>query len=63
MVAGVAAPNNTRTEIVDKLNKEINAALNDPRMQARLNDLGGTPLMGSPDDFGKLIAGDTEKWG
>jgi tripartite-type tricarboxylate transporter receptor subunit TctC len=60
---GVAAPNNTRTEIVDKLNKEINAALNDPRMQARLNDLGGTPLMGSPDDFGKLIAGDTEKWG
>ncbi len=60
---GVAAPKNTPTEIVDKLNKEINAALNDRKMHARLYDLGGTPLMGSPADFGKLIADETEKWG
>jgi tripartite-type tricarboxylate transporter receptor subunit TctC len=49
--------------IVDKLNKEINAALDDPKMKARLADLGGTPLLGSPADFGKLIAEETEKWG
>jgi tripartite-type tricarboxylate transporter receptor subunit TctC len=49
--------------IVDKLNKEINAALADPKMKARLADLGGTPLLGSPADFGKLIAEETEKWG
>jgi tripartite-type tricarboxylate transporter receptor subunit TctC len=49
-------------DIVDKLNKEINAALADPRMKGRLADLGGTPLTGSPADFGKLIAEETEKW-
>jgi tripartite-type tricarboxylate transporter receptor subunit TctC len=61
-VYGVGAPRNTRAEIVDKLNKEINAGLADPRMKARLADLGGTVLRGSPADFGKLIAEETEKW-
>src|SRR5262245_28087256 len=60
---GIGAPKNTPTEIVDKLNKEINAALADPKMKARLADLGGTPLLSSPADFGKLIAEETEKWG
>ena len=60
---GIGAPKATPTEIVDKLNKEINAALADPKMKARLADLGGTPLLGSPADFGKLIADETEKWG
>jgi tripartite-type tricarboxylate transporter receptor subunit TctC len=50
-------------EIVDKLNKEINEALGDPRMKARLADMGGTALAGSPADFGKLIVEETEKWG
>ena len=50
-------------EIVDKLNKEINAALGDPKMKARLADMGGTALAGSPADFGKLIVEETEKWG
>ena len=45
------------------LNKEINASLADPKLQARLADLGGTPLVGPPADFGKLIAEETEKWG
>ena len=60
---GIGAPKSTPPEIVDKLNKEINAALADPKMKARLADLGGTPLLGSPADFAKLIADDTEKWG
>ena len=60
---GVGAPKNTSTEIVDKLNKEVNAALDDPKMKARLANLGGTVLAGSPADFGKLIAEETEKWG
>jgi len=59
---GVGAPRHTPAEIVNKLNKEINAALADPKMKARLADLGGTPLIGSPADFGKLIAEETEKW-
>ena len=59
---GVGAPRSTPDEIVDKLNKEINAALADPRMKARLADLGGTVLQGSPTDFAKLIADDTQKW-
>src|SRR5262249_21307565 len=59
---GVGAPKNTSTEIVDKLNKEVNAALDDPKMKARLANLGGTVLAGSPADFGKLIAEETEKW-
>ena len=54
---------NTPAEIIDKLNKEINAALADPTMKARLADLGGTVLAGSPADFAKLIADETEKWG
>ena len=60
---GIGAPKNTPVEIVDKLNNEINAALADPNMKARLADLGGTVLAGSPADFGKLIAEETEKWG
>ena len=59
---GIGAPKNTPAEIVDKLNKEINAGLADPKMKARLADLGGTVLPGSPADFGKLIADETEKW-
>jgi tripartite-type tricarboxylate transporter receptor subunit TctC len=60
---GVGAPRNTPLEIIDKLNKEINAALDDPKMKAHLADLGGTVLAGSPTDFGKMIAEETEKWG
>ena len=60
---GIGAPKNTPVEIVDKLNKEINAGLADPNMKARLADLGGTVLTGSPADFGNLIDEETEKWG
>jgi tripartite-type tricarboxylate transporter receptor subunit TctC len=60
---GVGARKNTPAEIIDKLNKEINAGLPDPKMKARLAELGSTALAGSPADFGKLIADDTEKWG
>jgi tripartite-type tricarboxylate transporter receptor subunit TctC len=60
---GIGAPNKTPAEIIDKLNKEINAGLADPTLKARLADLGGTPLSGSPADFGKLIADEIEKWG
>jgi tripartite-type tricarboxylate transporter receptor subunit TctC len=49
--------------VVDKLNAEINAGLAAPQLKARLTDLGSTPLMGSPTDFGKLIVEETEKWG
>jgi tripartite-type tricarboxylate transporter receptor subunit TctC len=59
---GVGAPRNVPSEIVEKLNKEINACLADPNIKARLADLGGTPLLGSPADFGKLMADETEKW-
>ena len=59
---GIGAPRNTPVEIIDKLNKEINAALADPTMKSRLAELGGTVLPGSPADFGKLIADETEKW-
>ena len=59
---GIGAPKETPAEIVDKLNKEINAGLVDAKMKARLADLGGTPLVVSPADFGRLIADDTEKW-
>ena len=61
-VYGLGAPKNTPTEIIDKLNREINAALADPNMKARLADLGGTVLSGTPADFGKLIADETEEW-
>ena len=60
---GVGAPKNTPAEIIDKLNKEINAGLADPKIKARVADMGGTVLAGSPADFGKLIADETEKWG
>jgi len=60
---GVGAPKNTPPQIIDKLNKEINAGLADPKLKARLADLGGTVLPGSPADFGKHIAEETEKWG
>jgi tripartite-type tricarboxylate transporter receptor subunit TctC len=59
---GIGVPRNTPADIVDKLNKEINAALADSRMKARLADLGGTVLPGSAADFGKFIADETEKW-
>jgi tripartite-type tricarboxylate transporter receptor subunit TctC len=60
---GVGAPKATPAEIVEKLNEEIKASLADPKLQARLADLGGTVMMGSPPDFGKFIADETEKWG
>ncbi len=60
---GVGAPRNTSTEIVDKLNAEINASLADSKIKARLTELGGTAFPGSPGDFAKLITAETEKWG
>jgi len=60
---GIGAPKNTPAEIVDKLNKEINAALADPKIKARFVDLGGTVLAGSPAEFERLLAAETEKWG
>ena len=59
---GLGAPKGTPAEIVDKLNKEVNAALADPMIKMRLADLGGAVLPGSPADFGKLIADETDKW-
>jgi tripartite-type tricarboxylate transporter receptor subunit TctC len=59
---GLGVPMNTSRQIIDKLNKEINDGLADPKMKARLAGLGGTPLSGSPTDFGKLVARETEKW-
>jgi tripartite-type tricarboxylate transporter receptor subunit TctC len=59
---GVGAPKNTSREIIEKLNKEINAGLADPTIKARLADLGVVTMAGSPGDFGKLIADETEKW-
>jgi tripartite-type tricarboxylate transporter receptor subunit TctC len=60
---GVGAPKNTPAEIIAKLNNEINTGLADPKLKVRLADLGGTVIAGSPADFGKLIADETEKWG
>ncbi len=60
---GIAAPKATPAEIVDRLNKEINASFADAKIKARLADLGGPPLAGSPTDFRKLIGDETEKWG
>jgi tripartite-type tricarboxylate transporter receptor subunit TctC len=59
---GIGAPKDTPVQIIDRLNREINACLADPRMKARLTDLGGIVLSGSPADFGKHIAEETEKW-
>ncbi len=60
---GVGAPKNTPVEIIDRLNKEINAVLADPRMKTRVADMGATLVAGSPAEFGKLVADETEKWG
>jgi len=59
---GMGAPKKTPPEIIEKLNKEINAVLAEPGMKAKLIDLGGEPLIGSPEDFGKMIVAETEKW-
>jgi tripartite-type tricarboxylate transporter receptor subunit TctC len=59
---GIVAPKNTPVEIVDRLNREVNAAFADPKIRARLADFGGLPLPGSPADFGKFIADETDKW-
>lgn len=59
---GLGVPKSTPAAIVDRLNKEVNQALNDPRIKARVAELGGVGLGGSPTDFGTLIAEDTEKW-
>ena len=60
---GIGAPKNTSAEIVEKLNKEINAGLADPKLKARIADLGAMVFAGSPANFGKFIADETEKWG
>ena len=62
-VTGIGVPKNTPAEVIDTLNKAINAAFADPTMKARLADTGGAALPGSPADFEKLIAGEIEKWG
>jgi tripartite-type tricarboxylate transporter receptor subunit TctC len=62
LMYGLGVPKNTTAEIVDKLNKEVNAGLADPNVKARLAGLDGALLGGSPADFGKLIAEETEKW-
>jgi tripartite-type tricarboxylate transporter receptor subunit TctC len=62
-VLGIGAPRNTPAEIVDKLNREVNAALADPRIQTRFADLGGTPLPLTPAEYGRILADETEKWG
>jgi tripartite-type tricarboxylate transporter receptor subunit TctC len=59
---GLGAPKGTPAEVVDKLNAAVNAGLADPKLKARLADLGGTMLVGTPAEFGKLIAEETEKW-
>jgi len=58
----MGAPKKTPAEIVEKLNREINAVLAEPEMKKRLTELGGAPLIGSPDAFGAMIAAETEKW-
>jgi tripartite-type tricarboxylate transporter receptor subunit TctC len=60
---GVGAPSGTPVEVIDRLNKEINMALVDPKLKTRFTDLGGIAIAGSPADFGKLIADETEKLG
>jgi tripartite-type tricarboxylate transporter receptor subunit TctC len=60
---GIGAPKGTPSEVIDRLNREINAGLDSPRIKARYADLGATPFAGSPADFGKFMAEETEKWG
>jgi tripartite-type tricarboxylate transporter receptor subunit TctC len=62
-VFGLGAPAGTPAEIVDRVNREVNAGLADAKLRTRLAELGGTVLAGSPGDFGKLMAEETEKWG
>jgi tripartite-type tricarboxylate transporter receptor subunit TctC len=62
-VLGLGAPRNTPPEIIDKLNKDINTALADPKIKARFADLGGTALPLTPAEYGKILADETEKWG
>lgn len=59
---GMGAPKNTPRPIIDKLNKEVNAILAEPAMQKRLAELGGVPLIGTPEDFGKIVQAETDKW-
>jgi tripartite-type tricarboxylate transporter receptor subunit TctC len=59
---GMGAPKKTPPEIIEKLNKEINAVLAEPAIKAKLIDLGGEPLIGTPEAFGKMIVAETEKW-
>jgi tripartite-type tricarboxylate transporter receptor subunit TctC len=61
-VTGIGAPANTPVEIIDRLNREINAAFTDPEMKARLLDTGGAVLPGSPADFAQLMSAETAKW-
>jgi tripartite-type tricarboxylate transporter receptor subunit TctC len=60
---GVGAPKGTPVEIIDRLNSEINAILAEPRMKTRVAEMGATLIAGSPADFGRLVADETEKWG
>jgi tripartite-type tricarboxylate transporter receptor subunit TctC len=60
---GIGAPRNTPVDVIEKLNNETNAGLADAKLKARLDDLGGIALTGSPSDFGKLIVEETDKWG
>jgi tripartite-type tricarboxylate transporter receptor subunit TctC len=59
---GLGMPSHAPAEVIDRLNAAVNEGLVDPRLKARFTDMGGTPLPGSPSDFGKLIANETEKW-
>jgi tripartite-type tricarboxylate transporter receptor subunit TctC len=60
---GIGGPKRTPEAVIEKLNKEVNDSIADPKFQARLANLGGTPLGGSPEDFGKLISDEVKKWG
>ena len=59
---GIGAPNGTPSDVIDTINKEMNAGLADPKLKARIADFGGTPFALSPAQFGKFIAEETEKW-
>ena len=63
LTGGIGAPRGTPVEIIEKLNREVNAALADDRISARIADLGAIMAVGTPSDFSKLIASETEKWG
>jgi tripartite-type tricarboxylate transporter receptor subunit TctC len=61
-LVGLGAPKGTPTNIIERLNREVNAGFADPKLRARLIELGGIPLLGSPAEFGKVLADETEKW-